>query len=117
MPAIEKSEARALIEQRLRHYQDADWIELNEIILTPKIEELTTASGRRYRVKSRAWFDMEAWESGLYVDVYVYAERGLRRRWPYKGVTERGAPADPVPDPPADSGWVKNAEGWQHPAL
>ena len=61
-------------------------------------------SGRRFRVKSNVFWDMEAWASGMYVIVKVYAEHGIRRWWPWKEVAVRGGPDDLVPERPRERG-------------
>jgi len=62
-----------------------------------RVETVVGPDGRIYRVKSRAFWDMDAWASGMNIHVRVYAAAGLRRMWRYKAWRTRGSPDDPVP--------------------
>lgn len=55
-----------------------------------RVEEAVTARGKRFRVMSHAFWDMEEWDSTMYVIVKVYPARGWRRFWGYSAVETRG---------------------------
>jgi hypothetical protein len=65
-----------------------------------RVENVTAASGRTFRVKSFAFWDMDEWASGLNISVKAYAQNGLRRVWGYKAWKTRGGPDDLVPPRP-----------------
>lgn len=67
-----------------------------------RVEDVVSATGRSYRVKSIAFWDMEEWESGMYVIVTVKPTSGPGwRRWRrYRAVETRGGEDDPVPSRP-----------------
>jgi hypothetical protein len=54
-----------------------------------QVEEVVTATGQRFRVTSQAFWDMEEWDSTMYVIVKVYPARGWRRLWGYSAVETR----------------------------
>jgi hypothetical protein len=58
-------------------------------------------SGRRFRVVTGAFWDMDEWASGMNLYARAYAASGLRRWFPYKLWGARGGPDDPVPEGPA----------------
>jgi hypothetical protein len=64
-----------------------------------RVEDVITPSGRRFQVTSLVFWDMEPWESMIYVFVKAAPERGWRRFWPYKEVRTRGGPDDLDDDP------------------
>lgn len=56
-------------------------------------ETLRAVSGKRYVVRSVAYWDAEPWESGLYIIVKVRPTKGWWRRiWPYRAVVVRPPP-------------------------
>jgi hypothetical protein len=63
-------------------------------------ETIDAPIGDAFRVKSRAYWDMEDWASGMNISVKVYAPSGVRRIWGYKAWRTRGGPDDPVPERP-----------------
>lgn len=81
-------EATRLARAKLRELESLSWDELDAYV--ERVEETPSESGRRFRVKSYTFWDMEPWESDMYVKVKVYAPRGLRRLWPYTVVGGRG---------------------------
>lgn len=91
-------EARTIAAEKLKTMEDLSWEELDAY--EPRIEEATSSTGRRYRVSSVAYWDMEPWASGIEISVKVYPDRGARRFWPYKARGVRGGPNDPVPERP-----------------
>jgi hypothetical protein len=52
-----------------------------------RLEEVVSGSGRRFRIESQAFWDMEPWASMMYVIVKVRAPHGWRRLWPLKEST------------------------------
>ena len=65
-----------------------------------RTEEVITPTGRRLRVKSYVFWDMEEWASGMYVIVRVRPGRGWRRFLGESAVETRGDYDDPVPPRP-----------------
>jgi hypothetical protein len=89
---------RRLAEDKASEVAAMSWEELDAY--GERIEEVTTPSGQRFRVKSIAFWDMEAWASAMYVIVKVYPSRGLRRFLGYSAVETRGGWDDDEPIPP-----------------
>jgi hypothetical protein len=58
-------------------------------------------SGRTFKVRSRAFWDMDEWASGMNISVKVRRSYGLRRLWGYKAWRTRGGPDDLVPERPS----------------
>jgi hypothetical protein len=94
-------EARALARERAEEIAALSWADLDAY--GEREEEVKSPSGRSFRVKSIAFWDMEAWESDMYVIAKVYADHGARRWWPWKAVSFREGPGDPVPDKPNEA--------------
>jgi hypothetical protein len=69
---------------------------LVELIDHPVERDIEDSSGRKYRSKAYAFWDMEPEESDLYARVHVRG-RGLRRYQRYTG-TETRYPGDPDAD-------------------
>ena len=65
-----------------------------------RTEQSTGPSGRVFRLRSRAYWDMEPWASGVEIIVKANPANGIRRIWGYKARRTRGGPDDPVPPPP-----------------
>jgi hypothetical protein len=89
---------RELLDLRMERWSAASWAELSELERAEGVDERVGG----YRLRSYAFWDMEPWQSGLYVKVKIYG-RGLRRLWPYSGVIVRGSSpedGDPLPDEP-----------------
>jgi hypothetical protein len=67
---------RRIAQAKAKEIASLSWEELDaygkreEVVLSP--------TGRRLRVKSVAFWDMEEWASGIYVIVKVYPTRGWR---------------------------------------
>jgi hypothetical protein len=78
-----QSDARKLAAQTADELVALSWDDLDRY--EPRVEEVTSVNGRRFRVKSHTSWDMDAWESDMRVTVKVYAARGWRRYWPITG--------------------------------
>jgi hypothetical protein len=87
------AEARELTEKRMREIAAMPFDALVGFIDDPVETETTGPSGRPYRVKTYAFWDMEPEESDLYVRVKVTG-RGLRLFQRYLGVDVRGPEDD-----------------------
>jgi hypothetical protein len=82
------TEARQLAEERMREISAMSLDDLLRFEDGPVDAEITGPSGRAYRVKIYAFWDMEPYESVLYVRVKV-AGMGLRGYQRYFGVETR----------------------------
>jgi len=96
---IVPNDPRELARVRAKEIAGLSWEELDAY--GKRVQEVVTATGRRFRVKSIAFWDMEEWESGMYVIVRVYPIQRWRRFWGYSAVETRGGEDDPVPARPA----------------
>jgi hypothetical protein len=92
------AEIRSLIQERVRSLAALSWQELDRY--GERTEDVTTTSGIRLRLISCAYWDMEAWASGMELCVKAYPSAGLRRWFPYVARGTRGGPGDPVPQRP-----------------
>jgi hypothetical protein len=79
---------RRLAAARAKEIASLSWEELDAY--GQQVEEVVTAIGQRFRVTSHAFWDMEEWDSTMYVIVKVYPKRGWRRLWGYSAVETRG---------------------------
>ncbi len=96
--AEEKEEALALLRPRVEAVASLSWEEMDKY--GEQEEFVRSASGRSFRIVTGAFWDMEEWGSGMEIYAMAYAERGWRKRFPYKEWRVRGGPNDPVLDPP-----------------
>jgi hypothetical protein len=92
---------RRLADATAKEIAGLSWKELDAY--GKRVEEVVSASGRRFRVKSIAFWDMEEWESAMYVIVRVYPIPRWRRFWGYAAVETRGGWEDneAIPERPA----------------
>lgn len=93
-----ESEGRQLADQKADEIAALSWEELDAYGVQE--ESITTSSGSSFHVKSRTFWDMEEWASGMEIDVKVYPRRGVRRLLGFKAWRTRGGPNDPVPKRP-----------------
>jgi hypothetical protein len=98
--SLEKAEARRIIEEYQERFWAMSWPDLDSY--GERVETIVTPSGRRFRVKTWTFWDMEEWASGMNCIIKVRPSRGWRRFWAYKDWAARGAPDDPILDKPAD---------------
>jgi hypothetical protein len=107
--ADEASEATAILRLRLDALERLSWTEMDAY--GESDETVHSPSGRRFRVVTGAFWDMDEWASGMELYAKAYASSGWRRRFPYKLWSSRGGPEDPVPEPPP--GWTPERRlGW-----
>ena len=99
--SAERTEALFVLGARVEALAGLSWEELDAY--GEREEWVTCPSGRRLRVVTGAFWDMDEWQSGMELYAKAYAESGWRRRFPYKVWRSRGGPDDLVPVPPA--GW------------
>jgi hypothetical protein len=92
----DKDEAEAILRPRLEALTGLSWIEMDAY--GEKEETVESPSGRRFRVVTGAFWDMDEWASGMELYAKAYPESGRRR--PYTLWASRGGPGDPVPEPP-----------------
>ncbi len=92
------SEGQALADAKADELAALRWEELDAF--GERVETATGPSGRAYQMRSRVYWDMEPWASGMNIDVKAYAPDGLRHVWGYKARRTRGGPDDLVPTPP-----------------
>lgn len=104
------SEARQLVDERMREISAMPLDVLVDLIEHPVEVDVEGPSGRSYRSKTYAFWDMESYESELFVRVEIRG-RGLRSYQRYVGVETR-QPDDSNADPPEDvhvhSAWGEN---------
>jgi hypothetical protein len=105
------SEARELTEERIQKLADLPLEEVLRFEEHPVQEQITGPSGRSYRVDTYAFWDMEPYDSYLYVRVDLRG-RGLHRWQRYDGLHLRLADEDPDEDsiggPTVSSAWTQN---------
>lgn len=94
-------EGEAIAQAKAAEVAALSWAELDAY--GDRVENVTGPSGRSFCVRSRAFWDMDEWASGMNIHVKAYAPTGLRRFWGYKAWKERGGPDDPVPERPSRS--------------
>jgi hypothetical protein len=88
-------EARNLAAAKAKSIAALSWSELDAY--GKREEAVRSDTGRSFRVMSHVFWDMEDWESAIYVFVKVYPSSGWRRLWGYTAVETRGMEDD---DPP-----------------
>jgi hypothetical protein len=98
--ADEKREALEILRPRLSMLERMSWTEMDAY--GERVEVVDSPSGRRFRVVTGAFWDMEEWGSGMELYAKAYASSGWRRWRPYQLWSDRGGPDDPVPGPPPD---------------
>jgi hypothetical protein len=91
-------EPRRVAEARADEIAALSWEELDAY--GDREETITACSGDTFRVKSRAYWDMDEWASGMNISVKVYPSKGVRRIWGYNARRTRGSADDPVPKRP-----------------
>lgn len=104
------SEARRLTEEKMRAVSAMPLGALVELIEHPDVVDFNGPSGRRYRSKTYAFWDMEPEESELFVRTELRG-RGLRSYQRYVGVETR-EPNDSnggTGEGDVSSAWVENA--------
>lgn len=89
-------DGQALADAKAAEMDGLTWAQLDAY--EPRVEHVTLPSGKVFRVKSVAFWDMDEWVSDLHISVAVYPERGWRRFWPYKARGYRGG--ETMPDRP-----------------
>jgi hypothetical protein len=99
MDRVSEDDPRLVARARAKEIASLSWEELDAY--GKRTEEVVTPSGRQLRVKSIAFWDMEAWASGMYVIVRVRPGRGWRRFVGESAVETRGDYDDPVPERPS----------------
>jgi hypothetical protein len=67
----------------------------------PHDDQVTLESGHTFRVKSSAFWDMDAWQSDMQVSVKVYSSHGWRRYRPYTARAFRAGEDLPEQVPPS----------------
>lgn len=98
MLVVVATEGQALADAKADEIARLSWQELDTY--GERTEQSIGPSGRVFRVRSRAYWDMEPWASGIEIIVKANAPSGIRRIWGCKARRTRGGPDDPVPPPP-----------------
>jgi hypothetical protein len=89
MPSVSVvDDPRRLAAAKAKEIAGRSWEELDAY--GQQVEEVVTATGQRFRVKSQAFWDMEEWDSTMYLIAKVYPARGWRRYWGHSAVETRG---------------------------
>jgi hypothetical protein len=97
----EKDEALAILGPRLEALTRMSWREMDAY--GNQEEMVESPSGRTFRVVTGAFWDMDEWASGMELYAEAYTQSGPKSRRPYRLWASRGAPGDPVGEPPP--GW------------
>jgi hypothetical protein len=92
------TEGREIAQAKAKALAAMSWQELDAY--GRRTEEVTSPTGRRFRVKSFVFWDMEEWASGMYIIVKAYPPNRWRRPFGYSAVETRGGPDDLVPERP-----------------
>jgi hypothetical protein len=95
---VDEEDPRRIAGAKAKEIASLSWEQLDSY--GKRAEEVLTPTGRRLRVTSIAFWDMEPWASVMYVIVRVYPRHGWRRPWGYAAVERRGEAGDPVPERP-----------------
>jgi hypothetical protein len=74
-------DGHGLAAQKVSELNALSWEELDR---DKRIEDVTLSNGQRFKVESQAFWDMDAWESDMWLGAKVYATRGWHRYWPHK---------------------------------
>jgi hypothetical protein len=93
------AEGQLIADAKASELAELSWDELDAY--GKRIEYVTAPSGRTFRVTATVFWDMEEWESDLYISVKAYAPTGLRRFWRYKAWKVR--PGEDLPQRPGGS--------------
>jgi hypothetical protein len=78
------NEPRLLLRDTLLTLAGQPVQDLAQLVEHPRRDLVSRPSGGRYRIKSSAFWDIEAWDSFLYVEVRVFEASGWRSRFPHK---------------------------------
>ena len=98
MDRVSEDDPRLVAQTKAKEIASLSWEELDAY--GKRTEEVVTPVGRRLRVTSNVFWDMDEWDSGLYVIVRVRPGWGLRRFLGESAVETRGDYDDPVPPRP-----------------
>ena len=98
MDRVSDDNPRFVARAKAKEIATLSWEELDAY--GKRTEEVLTPMGRRLRVKSDVFWDMDEWDSGMYVVVRVRPGRGWRRLLGESAVETRGDYDDPVPPRP-----------------
>jgi hypothetical protein len=93
------AEGQLLADAKASELEALTWDDLDAY--GSRVEYVAAPSGRTYRVRSAAFWDMDEWESDLYISVKAYAPRGFRRFWGYNAWKVRGG--ENLPQRPSKS--------------
>jgi hypothetical protein len=93
------SEGQTIADAKAEEIAALSWRELDAY--GERVDAAAAPSGRTFTVRSRAFWDMEPWASGMNISVKAYATTGFRRIRSFKAWRTRGGADDPVPEAPA----------------
>jgi hypothetical protein len=99
MSERDREEGRSLALRTAAAVAALSWDELDSY--EPREDQVTLASGHRFRVKSNAYWDMDARQSDMHVSVKVHSSRGWRRYRPYTARAFRAGEDQPEQVPPS----------------
>ena len=101
MDRVTEDDPRLVARAKAKEIASLSWEELDAY--GKRTEEVVTPIGRRLRIKSHVFWDMEEWASGIYVIVRVRPGKGWRRFLGESAVETRGDADDPVPARPVST--------------
>ena len=89
MGTAERDEARALLDAAIAEIERLSWDDLDQY--EERSSQVSTGSGREFVVRTMAYWDMDAWESDMWIVARARLCQGESvRRWPYTARTIRG---------------------------
>jgi hypothetical protein len=90
----EDREVQEFVRGRAAEIERLPWVELDSF--GKREESFTASSGRRYRIVSRAFWDLgdHRWETDMEITVAAYAPGGWHRWWPYRASLVRAGPPE-----------------------
>lgn len=94
MATAERDDAQSVLDQAVAEMEQLSWEALDAF--EDATDDVSAASGRRFRVRRWTYWDMEPWASDLWIVVEAQPiDRSTRRKRPYRKRTIR--PGEQLP--------------------